>query len=189
MPLGVVGRSKRMTHQRQTSYDPQQYPSPRSSWIRTSTLRGLRFLRGQGTNQPPITMRAHKHTHQRQLTSLLGLPPASPWWFAFSVCVSWRCSCEPKMRIVMEGHRKHLVLRMCAKGGFFGVFCVENGIPRQVEGAVKPRRRRKAGRPTLQCRREEHGVGRDRRASQSLLYLFAPLSGLPEYRIAPVCIV
>ena len=44
----------------------------------------------------------------------------------------WR---EPKMRIVMEGHRKHLVLRMCAKGGVFGVFCVENGIPRQVEGA------------------------------------------------------
>ena len=46
----------------------------------------------------------------------------------------------------MEVHRKHLVLRMCAKGGVFGVFCVENGIPRQVEGAKQPRRRRKSAR-------------------------------------------
>ena len=80
MPLGVVGRSKRMTHERQTSYDPQQYPSPAP----VGYERALSGVFASRTRHEPTAGRSADHTkpnntHQRQLTSPLGLPPASPW--------------------------------------------------------------------------------------------------------------
>ena len=151
MPLGVVGRSKRMTHERQTSYDPQQYPSPAP----VGYERALSGVFASRTRHEPTAGRSAGHTkpndtHQRQLTSPLGLPPASPWWFAFFGLRLSALLLEPKMRIAMEGHRKHLVLRMCAKGGVFGVFCVENGIPRQVEARCSQTSPSAHPRPTSQ---------------------------------------